>query len=54
MTRIVRPSLVLAVLLGTPVFAQPIVVDDFSTNSAGHIRVSPGTDTSFDDGSGIL
>lgn len=56
MTRNARQILLAAIVafLAGTAFAQPIVIDDFSTNSAGHIRTAAGTDASFDDGAGIL
>ncbi len=48
------PLALFALLLASPALAQPIIIDDFSTDSATVIRVSAGTSTAFDDGSGIL
>ncbi len=54
MTRRLPSSLILVALLAAPAAAQPIVIDDFSTNSSLLFLTAAGTATALADGAGIL
>ena len=54
MTRSLPSSLIRRALLAAPAAAQPIVIDDFSTNSSLLFLTATGTATALADGAGIL